>query len=85
MIYVPKQNLTYDILKHLGISYWVRSKKLLDKLINNLAIGLYRQTKDPVNSILWYLLLKRMPVIINLLRITKSKQNYINLCHVILN
>ena len=56
---ISTTNMSYDALKHLGVAYWMRNRGRLQKLVDKLAISLYRQTKNATESTLWYILLNK--------------------------
>ena len=57
---IPKLNVTWDTYRDLGIAFWVRKKETLESLLLRMAQDSYRKTKNPANSLLWYLVSLRL-------------------------
>eukprot|EP01084_Bolivina_argentea_P135874 239348_1 len=68
------KQISYDTYKNLGIAYWLRNKQKLIKLIDKLGMAIYRKTKNPTDATLWYIILKKKRILVQLLKMTRGKE-----------
>ena len=71
---IPTTNISYETYKQLGIAFWVRNRDKVVKLVDKLAMAIYRKTKNPTDATLWYILLNKKRILVSLLKVTKGKE-----------
>lgn len=66
-------DLKWSDIKELGIGWWLRSNTMLKTIIEKLAKNVFQTSQDPLDAALYYLAMKRKPVLHALFKIAAVK------------
>ncbi|XP_055346416.1 dmX-like protein 2 isoform X2 [Paramacrobiotus metropolitanus] len=66
--------LKWSDIKELGIGWWLRSNAIFKNVIERLAKNAYQASQEPMDAALYYLAMKRKPVLHALFKVVKDQK-----------